>query len=255
MKFFNTISGMRSLQKVFIKSSLLACLFGCSGAFADSVDSLSLFLKSTRSMRADFVQTVISPAKENRLAKSKTSSGKFAFVRPTVFRFDYTKPFVQNIVADGQYVWLYDADLNQVTQHNQSQALATTPASLIASANDVTSLQKEFVLIAQPDADGLQWVAATPHSSDSSLQRVRIGLRVRGHVGSKHALSIQAFRLQTFCLQYFWLQCCCLYYFFNDRQAHDLSLLCPKRRHCLGQCLTFYQCQRCARRVVRIQTS
>ena len=53
MKFFNTISGMRSLQKVFIKSSLLACLFGCSGAFADSVDSLSLFLKSTRSMRAD----------------------------------------------------------------------------------------------------------------------------------------------------------------------------------------------------------
>ena len=182
MKFFNTISGMRSLQKVFIKSSLLACLFGCSGAFADSVDSLSLFLKSTRSMRADFVQTVISPAKENRLAKSKTSSGTFAFVRPSVFRFDYTKPFVQNIVADGQYVWLYDADLNQVTQRNQLQALATTPASLIASANDVTSLQKEFVLIAQPDAYGLQWVAATPHSSDSSLQRVRIGLRVKGEV-------------------------------------------------------------------------
>jgi outer membrane lipoprotein carrier protein len=97
-----------------------------------------------------------------------------------VFRFDYSKPFVQNIVADGQFVWLYDADLNQVTQRNQSQALATTPASLIASANDVTSLQKEFVLLAQPDADGLQWVAATPHSSDSSLQRVRIGLRVKG---------------------------------------------------------------------------
>jgi outer membrane lipoprotein carrier protein len=97
-----------------------------------------------------------------------------------VFRFDYAKPFVQNIVADGQYVWLYDADLNQVTQRNQLQALATTPASLIASANDVTSLQKEFVLLAQPDAEGLQWVSATPHASDSSLQRVRIGLRVKG---------------------------------------------------------------------------
>ncbi|MFM7801935.1 MAG: LolA family protein, partial [Limnohabitans sp.] len=51
---------------------------------------------------------------------------------------------------------------------------------LIASANDVASLQKEFLLLAQPDADGLQWVSATPHSSDSSLQRVRIGLRVKG---------------------------------------------------------------------------
>ena len=170
----------RMLIPFFRKFFGFATLLCCTVAMADSVDSLSLFLKSTRSMRADFVQTVISPAKENRPAKTKISSGTFAFVRPTVFRFDYAKPFVQNIVADGQYVWLYDADLNQVTQRNQSQALATTPASLIASANDVSSLQKEFVLLAQPDAEGLQWVSATPHSSDSSLQRVRIGLRVKG---------------------------------------------------------------------------
>jgi outer membrane lipoprotein carrier protein len=180
MKFFYPFPRMRFIQNIIGTSFLLTCLLCSSAAIADSVDSLSLFLKSTRSMRADFVQTVISPAKENRPAKSKTSLGTFAFIRPAVFRFDYTKPFVQNIVADGQFVWLYDADLNQVTQRNQSQALATTPASLIASANDVTSLQKEFVLLAQPDADGLQWVAATPHSSDSSLQRVRIGLRVKG---------------------------------------------------------------------------
>jgi len=180
VKFFYVFIRQRMLIPFFRKFFGFATLLCCTVAMADSVDSLSLFLKSTRSMRADFVQTVISPAKENRPAKTKISSGTFAFVRPTVFRFDYAKPFVQNIVADGQYVWLYDADLNQVTQRNQSQALATTPASLIASANDVSSLQKEFVLLAQPDAEGLQWVSATPHSSDSSLQRVRIGLRVKG---------------------------------------------------------------------------
>jgi outer membrane lipoprotein carrier protein len=149
-------------------------------ACADSITSLSLFLKNARSMRADFVQSVTTPAKENRPAKTKTSSGSFAFVRPTVFRFDYAKPFVQNIIADGQHLWLYDADLNQVTQRLQSQALATTPASLIASAGDVATLEKEFALQPQPDADGLQWIAATPKTQDGSLQRVRIGLRVEG---------------------------------------------------------------------------
>ena len=45
----------------------------------------------------------------------KTSSGTFEFQRPNRFRFDYSKPFEQTIVADGETLWLYDKDLNQVT--------------------------------------------------------------------------------------------------------------------------------------------
>ena len=112
MKFFASSKQFNKSPTTLPMYALWVCTMWCSVAVADSVDSLSLFLKTTRSMRADFVQTVTSPAKENRLAKSKTSSGTFAFVRPSVFRFDYAKPFVQNIVADGEYVWLYDADLH-----------------------------------------------------------------------------------------------------------------------------------------------
>ena len=147
------------------------------GAQADSLDSLAQFLKQTRSMRADFVQVVAAPAKEGRPSKPKTSSGSFAFVRPSVFRFDYNKPFVQNIVADGKNLWLFDADLNQVTVRNQAQALGSTPASLIASANDLASLGKEFELQAAPSEAGVDWVVAKPKMKDSSLQQVRIGLR------------------------------------------------------------------------------
>jgi len=147
------------------------------GAQADSLDSLAQFLKQTRSMRADFVQVVAAPAKEGRPSKPKTSSGSFAFVRPSVFRFDYNKPFVQNIVADGKNLWLFDADLNQVTVRNQAQALGSTPASLIASANDLASLGKEFELLAAPSEAGVDWVVAKPKVKDSSLQQVRIGLR------------------------------------------------------------------------------
>jgi outer membrane lipoprotein carrier protein len=156
-----------------------AALSVCVTARADSLDSLAKFLSTTRSMRAEFTQTVTTPSKDSRPAKIKISNGSFSFIRPTVFRFDYAKPSLQNIVADGKHLWLYDADMNQVTQRNQSQALGSTPASLIASATDLATLQKEFDLLAEANAEGLQWISATPKAEEGSLQKIRIGMRVQ----------------------------------------------------------------------------
>ena len=156
---------------------VMVVMFATS-AHADSLDSLAQFLKQTRSLRADFVQVVTAPAKEGRPAKPKTASGSFAFVRPTVFRFDYDKPHVQNIVADGQRLWLFDADLNQVTVRSQAEALGSSPATLIASANDLATLSKAFDLQAQGVEQGLDWVQAIPKQKEGSLQKVRIGLRL-----------------------------------------------------------------------------
>jgi outer membrane lipoprotein carrier protein len=111
------------------------------------------------------------------VARRKTSSGSFEFSRPNRFRFVYKKPFEQTIVADGQTLWLYDVELNQVTARKQSAVLASTPAALIASAADIKSLQVDFALATGPDVDGLEWVVATPKAADSSLQSVRVGFR------------------------------------------------------------------------------
>ena len=163
-------------------ASVLASVVVCaSAALASSLDTLETFLKSTQSGRADFTQVVTSPPKAGQsTARSKTSTGQFSFVRPTRFRFDYVKPFPQVIVADGQTLWLYDADLEQVTARKQGQALGSTPAALVATAVDVNALQKEFTLEAQADAEGLQWVQATPKNRDSTIQSVRLGLRAQG---------------------------------------------------------------------------
>jgi outer membrane lipoprotein carrier protein len=150
-------------------------------ACASSLDTLETFLKSTKSGRADFTQVVTPPAKAGQTTvRSKTSTGQFSFVRPTRFRFDYIKPFPQVIVADGQTLWLYDADLEQVTARKQAQALGSTPAALVATAVDLSALQKEFSLEVQVDVDGLQWVQATPKNRESTIQSVRMGLRVDG---------------------------------------------------------------------------
>ena len=159
---------------------LMACWMVCAAAQADAMDSLGVFLKTTRSGRADFVQTVTLPSKSGQAPRTKQSSGSFAFMRPQHFRLDYQKPFAQSIVADGKTLWIYDAELKQATARAQGQALGSTPMAVIAMASDVSALQKEFQLLAQPEQDGLQWVQATPVSKDAGMQSMRLGLRVSG---------------------------------------------------------------------------
>ncbi|MBH1958195.1 MAG: outer-membrane lipoprotein carrier protein LolA, partial [Burkholderiales bacterium] len=97
----------------------------------------------------------------------------------------YKKPFEQSIVADGQTLWLYDADLNQVTARRQSAALGSTPAALIAAAPDLRALQADFTLAAAPEKDGLEWVVATPKAKDGQLQAVRVGFRASQKTADK----------------------------------------------------------------------
>ncbi len=146
-------------------------------ASASGLDALEAFVKNARTGRAAFTQVVTAPARDGQAARSKTSTGSFEFSRPNRFRFDYVKPFAQTIVADGQTLWLFDADLNQATARSQAAALGSTPAALIASAADLKALQADFALTPAPDKDGLEWVVATPKAKDGALQSVRVGMK------------------------------------------------------------------------------
>ncbi len=161
------------MNRRLIASVLIAaCAFS---TWATGLNDLENFVKSVHTGKADFTQVVTSPAKDGQSPRVKTSSGTFEFSRPSRFRFDYRKPFVQTIVADGQTLWLYDADLNQVSARKQAAVLGTTPAALIASAADVKALQTDFVLADAPEQDGLRWVIASPKAKDSQIQSVRVG--------------------------------------------------------------------------------
>jgi outer membrane lipoprotein carrier protein len=140
-----------------------------SGARADALDTLREFVRDVKSGRASFTQTVTSADS----VKKRTSTGSFEFARPNRFRFSYAKPFEQLIVSDGQKVWIFDADLNQVSVRKLSAALGATPAALLAGA----SLDKEFELVAQPSKDGIDWVMATPRQKDGAFQSMRVGFR------------------------------------------------------------------------------
>ncbi len=172
------------MKKLIATLLMAACAVA---ARADGLESLELFIRTTASGRADFTQTVTSPPREGQAARTRTSSGTFEFVRPSRFRFNYRKPFEQTIVADGQTLWLFDVDLNQVTARAQSTALGSTPAALIAAAPNLQALRADFNLANAPERDGLQWVTATPKARDSQLQSVRVGLREVDKGGTRTA--------------------------------------------------------------------
>jgi outer membrane lipoprotein carrier protein len=162
-----------------MKKNILAVLLAicAAAAHASGLDALEGFLKNVKSGRAAFTQVVTSPSREGQPAKTRTSTGTFEFARPKHFRFDYKKPFEQVIVADGQTLWLYDADLNQVTARKQDAVLGSTPAALIASASNLGTLQRDFDFEAAPDKDGMQWAVATPKNKDGQLNTMRVGFR------------------------------------------------------------------------------
>jgi outer membrane lipoprotein carrier protein len=154
-----------------MKKHLLAVALAvlAAAAQADAVDQLRDFVREVKSGKAAFTQTVTSADG----AKKKTSSGSFEFARPNRFRFAYTKPFEQLIVADGAKVWIFDADLNQASSRKLSQALGSTPAALLAGS----SLEPDFSLSPQPSSGGLDWALAVPKATDGSFKSLRVGFK------------------------------------------------------------------------------
>jgi len=137
-------------------------------AEAGAIDQLHDFLKSTKTLKADFAQSVI--AKNGR--KPQQSSGVVAIARPGKLRWEIQKPFPQLVVGDGEKIWIHDPELQQVTVRKAGQAIGGSPAALLSGSNE---LEKNFTLKEAGEADGLAWVEATPKVSDSGFERVRLG--------------------------------------------------------------------------------
>ena len=162
------------IKKLFAGFALSALALA---AHAGALESLENFVRTAKTGRSEFTQTITGPARDGQAGRVKTSSGSFEFQRPDRFRFEYRKPFAQTIVADGKTVWLHDKDLNQVSQRRQARVLAQTPAAVIAASPDIETIKRDFDLQALPDAGGLQWVQATPRQKDGQLTSMKVGFR------------------------------------------------------------------------------
>ncbi len=146
-------------------------LFITTAGFAENepVKKLQTFLQSSKSLTADFKQVLINEAG----SPYQTSYGVFYLQRPGKFRWDYLKPFQQQIVSKDGKVWFYDTDLDQVTIKNLDESVGSTPA-LLLSGN--ISLEDNFTMKDQGVDGDMQWIKLLPKNQESSFKYIVIGL-------------------------------------------------------------------------------
>lgn len=158
-------------MRTMLKALLLWAMAASAGAAG--IDTLRAYLKETSSASAAFTQVVY----DRSMRKLQETSGTMQFSRPGRIRWAYEKPYEQLIVGDGEKLWVYDKDLNQVTVKAMAQALGGSPAALLAGSNDI---EKDFRLVAAGARDGLDWLEAIPRSGESTFQKVRMGFGKAG---------------------------------------------------------------------------
>ncbi|EKD72646.1 MAG: hypothetical protein ACD_45C00620G0002 [uncultured bacterium] len=154
------------------KNRVLCLLFYafCLSAKASAVsDELVQLLNNTQSMQAEFIQTVT----DHKGKVVNQSSGRMAMQRPGKFRWETRKPNPQLIVTNGQRIWIYDPDLEQVTIRVLAHAAGETPALLLSNTNE--TLEKDFQVQATQVSSAMRWFLLLPKDKGSVFAVIKLG--------------------------------------------------------------------------------
>jgi outer membrane lipoprotein carrier protein len=146
-------------------------------AAATPASDVEKLLDGVSSWTADFTQTI----DDGHGKVLRSAAGKIYLQKPGKFRWDYSQPSEQTIVADGKQIWLYDKDLQQANVRDMDVSLSSTPAVLLSGGATVSS---EFDVTALPKKDGLDWYQLVPKHPETDFQLVRIGFDKSGDLVS-----------------------------------------------------------------------
>ncbi len=157
-----------------IQSATLVLAMFATTAFAGARDDLTSFTKGLKGLDGQFTQQVFDA--NGKLKES--SSGRVALTVPRLFRWEYTKPYEQLIVADGKQVWVYDPDLQQVTKRPQGSEEQNSP---LAALVDPAKLNRDYVIKEAGMQAGLDWLELAPKTAtETGFKSARLGFGAQG---------------------------------------------------------------------------
>ena len=133
-------------------------------------DQLRSFVQAVQSATGNFSQFTVGPQGQTKPAQT----GLFSFKRPGQFNWEVLKPYAQQILSDGQEMYQFDPDLNQVSVRKVDQALGASPAAILFGSG---ALDQAFNMSVLPDKDGLVWLRAVPRAGDAGFVHVDIGFQ------------------------------------------------------------------------------
>ena len=131
-------------------------------------DHLAHFLDNMQTLQANFKQILV----DDQGTELESSSGVVFLKRPNKFRWDYKHPYQQTIVTNGEVLWFYDEDLEQVIIREASSSVKSTPVAILGSYEDI---DKQFIIIDMGNIEGFDWVELTPRDIESQYNSIRLG--------------------------------------------------------------------------------
>lgn len=131
------------------------------------------FLTNTKTFKAEFQQTL--RAYDGEILQQ--TEGEFYLNRPGKFRWNYKTPYEQIIVSDGERIWIYDVDLEQVTVQKQTSGLPATPMALL---EDSASLYQSFNVSPLDEHDGVFRLKLLSKTREADFGEIVIGLDSKG---------------------------------------------------------------------------
>lgn len=161
----------RSVFRSFAVTAALiftTSLFASQALAADPRATLAGFTQDLQGLSGQFHQRVFNP--DGRI--SEESHGRIDLSVPRQFRWEYETPFPQLIVADGNKVWIYDPDLEQVQVRPQGAEEQQSPLTALI---DPAELDRQFSVSDEGEEAGLVWVGLEPKSEDAPFSRARLG--------------------------------------------------------------------------------
>ena len=158
------------------KLAFLLLSLASASAHAGAREQLDVFSRDIQGLSANFSQRVF----DSRGELKESSSGKVQLQAPRQFRWEYLKPFPQLLVADGNHIWIYDPDMEQVTVRQQSLEEQNSPLAMLI---DPAEMERQFVAKEGGRAQGLEWLELTPRKPEEApFDRARLGFGAAGLV-------------------------------------------------------------------------
>lgn len=164
---------MNSLAMLRCPLALALLLIANVAVAATAREQLVAFLGDVRVLKGEFEQVVIDDLGE----VIEESEGELALAAPRQFRFEYRTPYPQLLLADGEKLWVYDPDLEQVSVRAQSTEEANSPLTLILEPE---ALDEIFMVTEGGMEHELQWLLLTPLEQRNDFDRLDLGFDQNG---------------------------------------------------------------------------
>jgi outer membrane lipoprotein carrier protein len=165
---FNIMAKLVTSIFLLMSASIFAPVFS-----SDSIQQLDTFFSEVQSFEGQFIQIVYDESGE----VIQESNGDVALDKPGKFRWQYVKPYPQLILADGEYLWIYDEELLQASAKPIDTALGNAPIMLLTNVRPLTD---DFEIKDAGNKNGLNWVELTPLVQDTEFLKIQIGLNDKG---------------------------------------------------------------------------